>query len=105
MEIVPSHGPMITNIALVGEAPGRNEVQIGRPFVGSSGGLLRTMCMDSGIVFEQCRLLNVMQTRPPRNDFGSFYHDKARHDPKPELIAGRTRLKEDVSTGSIRYLY
>ena len=96
MEIVPSHGPMITNIALVGEAPGRNEVQIGRPFVGSSGGLLRTMCMDSGIVFEQCRLLNVMQTRPPRNDFGSFYHDKARHDPKPELIAGRTRLKEEL---------
>ena len=47
---VPGEGPPDAEIALVGEAPGFNEDQQGRPFVGAAGHLLEELalaCRDS----------------------------------------------------------
>ncbi len=96
MSRVKSSGPLDAKIAIVGEAPGANEEAIGRPFVGASGGLLRTMLSDAGIDPEECRFLNVMETRPPKNNFGCFYSDSGRDEPKPELLLGRDRLTQEL---------
>jgi len=96
MTCVPSYGPRHAKIAIVGEAPGSNEVRLGRPFVGPAGNLLRVMLSDSGIDMSVCRLLNVMQIKPPHNDFGAFYYDKNRYEPKPELLAGWKRLEDEL---------
>ncbi len=95
--IVKSHGPLNARIAIVGEAPGKREEELGRPFVGASGGLLSVMLSDAGLSKEQCRLMNIMEIRPPKNDFGAFYEDKKRTVPGPALVEGRKRLNAEIA--------
>jgi len=71
----PTHLPC--KIALVGEAPGSEEVQQGRPFVGPSGEELSAMLRSSGILRTECLVTNVFDERPPttklkRNDLGAW---------------------------------
>lgn len=94
--ICKPEGPLTANIALVGEAPGATEEALGRPFVGGSGNLLDQMLSSAGINRKECYLTNVMQVRPPSNNFGYFYHDKKRSQPKEELVAGWKRLREEL---------
>ncbi|MCB8642744.1 uracil-DNA glycosylase, partial [Holdemanella sp. DFI.5.55] len=42
-------GPDNPSIVLIGEAPGRNEIKLGRPFVGVSGKELTKMIELSGL--------------------------------------------------------
>lgn len=79
-------------LALVGEAPGREEERRGAPFVGPSGFLLDQMLSAAGISRAQCYLTNVSNVRPPNNNFGMFYSDKSKNSPTLELIAHRKRL-------------
>ena len=93
--IVPGEGPLNAKIAFVGEAPGREEEASGRPFVGSSGRLLKEMCARMSIVPAECYFTNIMQVRPPGNDFGYFYHRNGMM--KDELHMGITRLRMELS--------
>jgi len=54
-------------IALVGEAPGYNEVKQGRPFVGESGKLLRMIIKQLGVDPEELFITNVCICKPPNN--------------------------------------
>lgn len=98
MRLVHPSGP--TNsppLAIVGEAPGQEEVAHGAPFIGSSGKLLTQMLTAAGVPRNQCYLTNVMQNRPPGNDFGAFYDDGSkRRIPSESLIAGRSRLLKEL---------
>lgn len=49
---------------LVGEAPGRQEAEIGRPFVGPVGVALREMMREAGIDASRVRLANAIPFRP-----------------------------------------
>ena len=49
---------------LVGEAPGVEEAEQGRPFVGPAGSALRKMLEEAGINLGQLRLANVIPFRP-----------------------------------------
>lgn len=51
-------------VYLVGEAPGRQEAETGRPFVGSAGTGLRDMMRDAGMNELQIRLANALPFRP-----------------------------------------
>jgi len=66
---VPDTGPYGANILIVGEAPGEEEVKQGVPFVGSAGKLLKHTLRSNGIAFESCYVTNIMDTRPPGNNF------------------------------------
>lgn len=55
-------------ICLIGEAPGREEVAAGKPFVGPSGKLLDTLLHRAGIVRAECYVDNVFDTQLPGND-------------------------------------
>jgi uracil-DNA glycosylase len=46
---VPFSGPTPAVLAVVGEAPGRQEDELGEPFIGPAGQLLRKALVDAGI--------------------------------------------------------
>jgi len=63
-------------IALVGEAPGRDEVPAGIPFVGRAGQLLDSMLVVSGIDRTLCYVTNVFLCRPPDNKVAYFFSSR-----------------------------
>ncbi|MCC1494213.1 uracil-DNA glycosylase family protein [Cognatishimia sp. F0-27] len=64
-------------VMIVGEAPGRDEDRIGRPFVGKAGQLLDKMLAAIDLSREESvYITNVLPWRPPQN-----------RDPRPEEIA------------------
>ncbi len=64
---VEGYGPSYTKIVMIGEAPGRVEVEQGRPFVGPSGQLLREALEEVGIDPESIYWTNTCLCRPPAN--------------------------------------
>lgn len=73
---VPGEGPLNAEIMFIGEAPGRNEDQQGRPFVGEAGHLLEELLAEIGLTRNDVWIGNVVKCRPPQN-----------RDPRPEEIA------------------
>jgi len=63
MKVSPT-GPLHCLMALIGEAPGAEEEQIGVPFVGASGQELTRMLSEAGIERKHCYLTNLFDTRP-----------------------------------------
>jgi DNA polymerase len=61
---VPPEGSSRAWLYLVGEAPGRQEAEIGRPFVGRAGEALREMMREAGIDTSRVRLANAIPYRP-----------------------------------------
>ena len=69
---MPAHGPEDAKLTIVGEAPGAQEDEIGIPFVGQSGELLRNVLREVGFDPEKdVRYTNVVRCRPPDNKLGS----------------------------------
>jgi uracil-DNA glycosylase len=52
---------------LLGEAPGANEDETGRPFVGRSGALLDQLLGEAGLDRSEAAVLNIVKCRPPGN--------------------------------------
>lgn len=73
---VPGEGPIDAAIMFIGEAPGYNEDQQGRPFVGAAGKLLEELLAEIGLTRDDVWIGNVVKCRPPNN-----------RDPQPEEIA------------------
>ena len=65
-------------LVLVGEAPGRDEVKEGRPFVGRSGQLLDRNLLAAGIERRACLVANVFRFQPPGNKVGHFFSSRAK---------------------------
>ncbi len=57
-------------IAIVGEAPGRQEVEQGRPFVGQAGKLLDELLEEAGIDRSKIYITNVVKVRPTKESGG-----------------------------------
>ena len=51
-------------VMILGEAPGREEDSLGRPFVGASGKLLRSTLKLERIPYEQCYITNTVKCFP-----------------------------------------
>lgn len=60
-------GPEGAALMVVGEAPGRDEDEAGRPFVGRSGMLLERMLAAIGLGRDAVYITNVIPWRPPAN--------------------------------------
>ena len=85
----PRSGLSGAKIALVGEAPGADEVREGRPFVGKAGRLLDRALQASGIDRETCLIANVFRIRPPDNKLGHFFASRRRAALEGEALAER----------------
>ena len=53
---------------LIGEAPGRDEDELGQPFCGRCGDLLTKMLLDAGIDRSKVFITNVVKCRPTKPD-------------------------------------
>lgn len=73
---VPGEGPADARVMLIGEAPGWNEDQQGRPFVGAAGKFLEELLAKAGLRRSDVFITNVVKSRPPGN-----------RDPLPDEIA------------------
>jgi uracil-DNA glycosylase len=73
---VPGEGDAATEVVFVGEGPGANEDEQGRPFVGAAGGLLTELIRSIGWKRDEVFITNVVKCRPPGN-----------RDPEPDEIA------------------
>lgn len=62
--MVFGEGPLDARFAIVGEAPGEQEVAAGRPFVGRAGQLLNRLLAEAGIERAQVYVTNVVKLRP-----------------------------------------
>lgn len=65
-----------SKIALVGEAPGREEARLGHPFVGRSGQLLNEILEKAGIERKKCLVANVFRSQPPGNKVDHFFSSR-----------------------------
>ena len=64
---VPGEGNPDARIVFVGEAPGQNEDEQGRPFVGRAGQLLTKIIEAMGLKREDVFICNILKSRPPGN--------------------------------------
>jgi DNA polymerase len=64
---VPGEGQTSAKLIFIGEAPGKNEDEKGRPFVGAAGRILNEAMQKAGIKRSQVFITNVVKCRPPSN--------------------------------------
>ncbi len=64
---VPGEGPPNAAVMFIGEGPGFNEDQQGRPFVGAAGRYLEKLLESIGLRREDVFITNVVKCRPPNN--------------------------------------
>lgn len=65
--IVFGEGDPKAQLVFVGEGPGYDEDQSGRPFVGAAGRLLTKIITAMGLSREQVYICNIVKCRPPNN--------------------------------------
>jgi len=78
--VVPGEGPANSQIMFIGEGPGYNEDQQGKPFVGQAGKFLDELLGYAGLKRSEVFITNVVKCRPPEN-----------RDPQPEELAACRR--------------
>lgn len=72
-QLVFADGNPEAEIVFIGEAPGKNEDEQGKPFVGAAGKFLNEMLESIGMKREDIYITNIVKYRPPNN-----------RDPEPE---------------------
>lgn len=65
--VVPGEGSPKADILLIGEGPGKNEDEQGRPFVGAAGKFLTELIESIGMTRNDVYIANVVKCRPPNN--------------------------------------
>ena len=65
--VVLGEGNLRAALMFIGEGPGQQEDQSGRPFVGAAGQLLDKMLAAIGLKREQVYICNIVKCRPPGN--------------------------------------
>lgn len=84
--LVFGEGDPHARVMFIGEAPGRKEDELSRPFVGQSGKLVDKMLAQIGWPRESVYITNIVKRRPPEN-----------RDPNPEEIAAyRPYLQKQI---------
>lgn len=75
INVVPGEGSDSAEIMFIGEGPGKNEDEQGRPFIGAAGKLLDKLIESIGLTRKDIYIANVVKCRPPGN-----------RDPLPEEV-------------------
>lgn len=60
-------------ILICGEAYGETEEKEGKPFVGLAGKCLDGILSEVGLTRDECHITNVVNARPPNNNFSHYY--------------------------------
>jgi uracil-DNA glycosylase len=92
---VAPEGSLNARLYLIGEAPGRQEAETGRPFVGPVGAALRDMMREAGIDVSRVRLANAIPFRPIERSPGGRVRNRRPTD-KELRIYGQSVLVDIV---------
>ena len=82
-------------IMFIGEAPGREEAECGRPFVGKAGKQLDEMLALAGINREETFVTNAVKYRPTNIKNGRASN---RTPSDPEIVDGLSLLRYEIET-------
>ena len=85
---VEDWGDPSAKLILVGEAPGAQEEEQGKPFVGASGYLMSQWWEEVGLTREDFYITNVFPFRPPQNKIDNI--------PEQELAHWVGKLRERI---------
>lgn len=66
-QLVFADGNADAEVVFIGEAPGKNEDEQGKPFVGAAGKFLNEMLEMIGLKREDIYITNIVKYRPPNN--------------------------------------
>lgn len=66
-QLVMGDGNPNADIVFIGEAPGKNEDEQGKPFVGAAGKFLNEMLSAAGMDRSDVYITNIVKYRPPNN--------------------------------------
>ena len=77
-------GPVNAELMLIGEAPGANETEQGRPFVGKAGAQLEELLALAGIPRERVFVTNAVKYRPT--------------SVKPKSVSNRTPARAEIDS-------
>lgn len=66
-QLVMGDGNPNADIVFIGEAPGKNEDETGKPFVGAAGKFLDEMLASISMKREDVYITNIVKYRPPNN--------------------------------------
>lgn len=108
-QAVFSDGNPKASLMLIGEAPGKNEDETGKPFVGRAGQLLDKILLKYGISREtDIYICNTVKCRPPENRVPTKEELQACREyldtqlqlikPKIILLCGATAVKSFIDT-------
>lgn len=86
-------GPLKARLAIVGEAPGKQEVEQGRPFVGRAGKLLDELLEEAGVDRSEVYVTNMVKVRPTTESGG---HTSNRPPRAGEVQEGREVLESEL---------
>lgn len=100
---VIGEGSHDAKIMFIGEAPGKNEAETGRPFCGASGRVLDELLAYIGMERKEVYITNIVKDRPPENrdpnpneiDFYAPFLDRQIEIIKPKVIATLGRFSMD----------
>lgn len=82
---VVGEGNQDAKIVFIGEAPGKTEAKTGRPFIGRSGKLLRSLIVEVGLKDEDVYITSPVKYLPKRGT------------PSPkEIVHGKTHLDKQL---------
>lgn len=104
---MPVDGDGKKGILIVGDFPGENEDNVGRPFVGQSGRLLQTALRTNGVsIRRDCWITNALICRPPKNSLDpkktakqiaacrpNVFNAIQKYEPKIIILAGHIAVK------------
>lgn len=91
-----TRGPRDAKVLFVGEAWGSDEERQRQPFVGQSGRELEKMLHEAGIFSSQVLFTNVVDARPPGNDFTAFLHPNGERTVDVRGIRPRNVLRDGI---------
>lgn len=66
-QLVLGEGSLDAEVLFIGEAPGKKEDELGRPFVGAAGKFLDVMLERIALKREDVYITNIVKYRPPAN--------------------------------------
>lgn len=89
---VPGEGPQTCLGMVVGEAPGRSEVEQGRPFVGRAGKLLETALRAVGVARDGVYITNTVKKIPLDSE------GRIRRPNQEEIEAWRSILEGEIQS-------
>lgn len=94
-DTVPPSGPLDAKIAIVGEGPGREELRVGKPFVGQSGKEQDKLLTAAGISRDNIYITNVTKMYPKGDKDEFFFSNGA---PTKVYMDGILEILEELKT-------